>query len=67
MLIRGSHMVEGSEEEKKKNWAIERQSERGMTLCLHLWKTSSITEICLQLFRDTHQTAVILLCRLLFY
>lgn len=38
---------------KKKNWAMERWSEKGMTLCLHLWKTSSVVEICLQLFRDT--------------
>lgn len=52
---------------RKKNWAMERWSEKGMTLCLHLWKTSSIVEICLQLFRDTHQTAVILLCQLLFH
>lgn len=66
MLIRESHMVEGSAEQKK-NWAMERRSEKGTTLCLHLWKTSSVVEICLQLFRDTHQTAVISLCQLLFY
>lgn len=46
MLIRESHMVEGTGEEGKKTG---RWIDGDKKVCLHLWKTSSIVEICLQM------------------
>lgn len=47
------------EQREEKNWEMDRWSGKGKTLHLHLWKTSSIVEICLQLFGGFHLTAVI--------
>lgn len=54
MLIRESHMVEERGEGKKtKTRETDGWSDRGSALRLHLWKTSFIVEICLQLFGGT--------------